>query len=150
MLPSVFTEFTPWASLLGGVMIGLSALAVLFLFGRVAGISGITTGGIVSPSSDWLWRIAFIVGLVSAPLVLRFTGIERVGSSMLEEITVSSNLIGMTIAGLAVGVGTVLGSGCTSGHGVCGLGRTSGRSLAAVLIFMLTAAVTVGVLRHAI
>ena len=150
MLPSVITEFTPWASLFGGVLIGLSALAVLFLFGRVAGISGITTGGILMPLSDWKWRIAFIAGLVAAPLVLYFLGIERVGSRVLAEVTVSENLIGMAIAGLAVGAGTVLGSGCTSGHGVCGLGRLSGRSLVAVLIFMLSAAVTVGVLRHAI
>ncbi|MFK7855759.1 MAG: YeeE/YedE family protein [Granulosicoccus sp.] len=150
MLPSVVTEFTPWASLFGGVLIGLSALLVLLLFGRVAGISGITTAGILKPSTDWSWRVAFIAGLVAAPIVLNMIGIQRIGSRVLAEVSVSDNLFGMAIAGVAVGVGTVLGSGCTSGHGVCGLGRKSARSLAAVVIFMLSAAMTVGVLRHAL
>lgn len=150
MLPSVITEFTPWASLMGGVMIGLSALLVLFFFGRVAGISGITTGGMLSRATDWQWRIAFIIGLVVSPLMLKYAGIEQIGMRVLEEVTISKNLIGMAIAGLAVGIGTVLGSGCTSGHGVCGLGRKSARSLVAVIVFMLSAALTVGVLRHAL
>ena len=77
-------------------------------------------------------------------------GIDRIGSRVLAEISVSGNLVGMAIAGLAVGAGTVYGSGCTSGHGVCGLGRLSLRSLIAVVVFMITAALTVGVLRHAI
>lgn len=150
MLPSVVTDFTPWASLFGGVLIGLSALLVLLLFGRVAGISGITTAGLLKPSTDWSWRVAFIAGLVAAPIVLNIAGIQRIGNRVLADVSVSDNLIGMAIAGLAVGVGTVLGSGCTSGHGVCGLGRRSARSLAAVVIFMLSAAMTVGVLRHAL
>lgn len=148
MLPSVFTQFTPVASLFGGVLIGLSALLVLLLFGRVAGISGITTAGILAPGSDWPWRIAFIVGLVLSPLILSVVGLGQWGLELLSTITVSANLAGMGVAGLLVGVGTVLGSGCTSGHGVCGLGRLSVRSLVAVLVFMLTAAITVGVLRH--
>lgn len=149
MLPSTITEFTPYASLIGGIMIGLSALLVLLVFGRVAGISGITTQGLLSPvSGDSLWRVAFLLGLVSAPWFLTKIGLDQWGLEYLAQLPVSTNLIGMTLAGLAVGVGTVLGSGCTSGHGVCGLGRRSARSLAAVVIFMCTAAITVAVLRH--
>lgn len=148
MEPSVITEFTPWASLAGGVLIGLSALAVMILFGRIAGISGITTGAIMNASSDWLWRIVFIVGLVAAPVVLKLFNLEFLGEGTSYPSTVSSNYVGMALAGLLVGVGTVFGSGCTSGHGVCGLGRLSARSLVAVVSFMLSAAITVAVIRH--
>lgn len=148
MEPSVVTEFTPWASLAGGVLIGLSALAVMILFGRIAGISGITTGAIMNASSDWLWRIVFIVGLVAAPVVLKLFNLEFLGEGTSYPSTVSSNYVGMALAGLLVGVGTVFGSGCTSGHGVCGLGRLSARSLVAVVSFMLSAAITVAVIRH--
>ncbi len=148
MEPSVITEFTPWASLAGGVLIGLSALAVMVLFGRIAGISGITTGAIMNASSDWLWRIVFIVGLVAAPVVLKLFNLEFLGEGTSYPSTVSSNYVGMALAGLLVGVGTVFGSGCTSGHGVCGLGRLSARSLVAVVSFMLSAAITVAVIRH--
>jgi len=148
MEPIVVTQFTPWASLAGGVLIGLSALAVLFFFGRIAGISGITGGAIVRRQEDWFWRIVFILGLVSAPLFLRFFNLDFIGQGTSYPSTVSSNLWGMGAAGLIVGVGTVLGSGCTSGHGVCGLGRFSGRSLVAVATFMLSAAITVAVIRH--
>lgn len=147
MLPSVVTEFTPWASLLGGVLIGISAVMVMVLFGRIAGITGVSTGALslIIPSqtkaADWDWRIAFIAGLIIAPLLVSlFTGdIQQ---------TVSDNVLGMALAGLLVGIGTTIGSGCTSGHGVCGLARLSTRSLAAVAIFMLFAAVTVFLLRH--
>ncbi|MFK7859517.1 MAG: YeeE/YedE family protein [Granulosicoccus sp.] len=148
MLPSTVTEFTPFASLIGGVLIGLSALLVLLLFGRIAGISGITTGAFLTPSKDWLWRVAFLSGLVLAPLFMTWLGQDQWGLAFLSTLPVSLNIAGMALAGLAVGIGTVLGSGCTSGHGVCGLGRLSGRSLVAVIIFMTTAAVTVAVLRH--
>ncbi len=148
MEPIVVTEFTPWASLIGGGLIGLSALAVLFFFGRVAGISGITTGALLGGSGDRIWRVAFIVGLIVLPLILKFLNLEFLGEGTSYPTTVSSNLWGMGVAGLLVGVGTVLGSGCTSGHGVCGLGRLSGRSLVAVITFMLSAAVTVAVIRH--
>lgn len=148
MLPSVVTEFTPWASLLGGVMIGISSILVFYLFGRIAGISGITTGGLLAPAQDWQWRAAFLLGLVLAPLFLKLFNEDWPGVTALARATVSDNYLGMALAGLAVGFGTVLGSGCTSGHGVCGLGRLSARSLVAVIIFMITAAVTVAVLRH--
>jgi len=150
MEPIVVTEFTPWASLIGGVLIGVSALAVLFFFGRVAGISGITTGALLGGSGDRLWRIAFIAGLIMLPLMLKLLNLEFLGEGTSYPSSVSSNLWGMGIAGLFVGVGTVLGSGCTSGHGVCGLGRFSGRSLIAVMTFMISAAITVAVIRHVI
>lgn len=148
MLPSVATPFTPFASLFGGVLIGLSAVIVLLLFGRIAGISGITSAGLLTKASDWLWRLFFLAGLVLAPLMMSMLGLEQWGIVFISELHISENLVGMALAGLAVGVGTVLGSGCTSGHGVCGLGRLSARSLVAVVVFMATAATTVFVLRH--
>lgn len=116
MEPIVPTDFTPWASLGGGVLIGLSAVMVMALLGRIAGISGISNGvlGAIVPMGgtpgDRGWRLAFVLGLVAAPLVLLLSG----GSV---EQTVSDNLAGMGLAGLlvGVGVGTGLGSGCTSG-----------------------------------
>lgn len=136
------TAFTPWASLAGGVLIGLSATLVLLLFGRIGGISGITVGAVPGRRPDWSWRLAFVVGLVAAPALATLLTGERVAQ------TVPTNLAAMTLAGTLVGAGTVLGSGCTSGHGVCGLARLSGRSLAAVLAFMASAMATVAVLRH--
>lgn len=138
------TPFTPLASTLGGVLIGLSAVLVMALFGRIAGISGITTGALPMRRDDWDWRLAFVAGLIAAPLlVLAVTGAPV-------RQTVPTDLLAMAIAGLLVGFGTVMGSGCTSGHGVCGLARLSPRSLVAVLTFMATAFVTVLVLRHII
>jgi uncharacterized membrane protein YedE/YeeE len=137
------TAFTPWASLLGGVLIGLSAVMVMALFGRIAGIAGITQGAMALPGAprDRDWRWAFLAGLVLAPLA-----IMALGGTVAQ--TVPDNLGGMALAGLLVGMGTALGSGCTSGHGVCGLARLSGRSLAAVATFMAAGFVTVFVLRH--
>lgn len=145
MPPVVSTEFTPLASLFGGALIGLSAVMVMVLFGRIAGIAGISRGALgMSGASDWSWRIAFVAGLVAAPLLVSAVSGEAVGQ------TVSGNLPMMALAGLLVGVGTALGSGCTSGHGVCGLARLSTRSLVAVLTFMGVAVATVFVLRHVI
>ena len=137
------TAFTPWASLFGGVLIGLSAVMVMALFGRIAGIAGITQGAMALPGAakDRDWRWAFLAGLILAPLAVTVLG----GTV---EQTVPDNLGGMALAGLLVGLGTALGSGCTSGHGVCGLARLSGRSLAAVVTFMAAGFVTVFVLRH--
>lgn len=139
------TEFTPIASLAGGAMIGLSAVLLMAFEGRIAGISGIA-GRLLPPYSDsaFLARIAFVVGLIAAPLIytaLSGTGIQQ---------TVSSNLPLMAVAGLLVGFGSVFGNGCTSGHGVCGLSRLSVRSLVATLTFMATAIVTVFLVRHVI
>lgn len=147
METGVETAFTPWASLGGGVLIGLSAIMVMSLFGRIAGIAGITNGvlGSVVPMSgaprDRDWRIAFLLGLMAAPLAVTLAG-----GAVAQ--TVPENLAGMAVAGLLVGLGTALGSGCTSGHGVCGLARLSRRSLVAVLVFMSAGILTVFVLRH--
>ena len=138
---SVATEFTPWASLVGGVLIGLSAVLVMVLFGRIAGISGITTGGVVGAEGDRGWRLAFVAGLIAAPLLVGLAGGDL-------SQTVPQDPVAMALAGLLVGVGTALGSGCTSGHGVCGLARLSTRSLAAVATFMGFAGLTVFLLRH--
>lgn len=149
MGPVVETAFTPWASLFGGVLIGLSAVLVMLSFGRIAGIVGITSGLLSRfsakhpTSSDWTWRLAFVLGLIAAPLLM-----QGIGQTITQ--TVPTNLLGMVAAGLIVGIGTAIGSGCTSGHGVCGLARLSPRSLAAVLTFMATAGITVYLLRHVV
>ncbi|MFD0859090.1 YeeE/YedE family protein [Roseovarius aquimarinus] len=142
MPPISPTEFTPYASLAGGILIGLSAVMVMALFGRITGIAGITTGA--ATGSDKGWRIAFLAGLVAAPLIW------WTATGGMPAQTLPPSLVGMAMAGLLVGLGTSLGSGCTSGHGVCGLARLSPRSLAAVAVFMIAAAATVFVLRHVI
>jgi uncharacterized membrane protein YedE/YeeE len=138
------TEFTPLASLVGGMMIGLSAVLLMLWEGRIAGISGIA-GRLLPPYRDgaFLSRFGFVAGLVAAPLAMIAFGVE-VGQ------TVSSNIPLMIAAGLLVGFGSVWGNGCTSGHGVCGLSRLSARSFVATLIFMATAFVTVLLIRHVI
>jgi uncharacterized membrane protein YedE/YeeE len=137
------TEFTPWASLIGGAMIGLSAVLLMAWEGRVAGISGIA-GRLLPPWTDAALpsRAGFVLGLLAAPLaVLLATGAPIVQ-------TVSSNIPLMVVAGLLVGFGSTWGNGCTSGHGVCGLSRLSARSFLATAIFMATAVLTVFVVRH--
>jgi len=131
-----------WAAL-GGALIGLSAGLTMLLLGRIAGISGIL-GALLPPrpAADRLWRLGFLVGLVLGPLVLLLAG----GSSGIGQPAL--NLGGMAAAGLLVGVGTALGSGCTSGHGVCGLARLSPRSLAATATFMGVAVAVVALMRH--
>jgi uncharacterized membrane protein YedE/YeeE len=139
------TEFTPFASLIGGMTIGLSAVLLMFMEGRVAGISGIASR-LLPPYRDgaFLSRFGFVIGLVTAPLAMMALTGDAVGQ------TVSVNISLMVTAGLLVGFGTVWGNGCTSGHGVCGLSRLSPRSLVATLMFMATAFVTVFVVRHMI
>jgi uncharacterized protein len=139
------TSFTPIASLIGGGLIGLSAVLMMLFLGRIAGISGIVSR-LLPPYRDsaTLVRAAFIVGLLAAPLLVR-----AVTGTPIQQ-TVSSNLPLLAVAGLLVGFGSVYGSGCTSGHGVCGLARFSVRSLAATLTFMAVAALTVFVVRHLI
>lgn len=136
------TTFTPIASLAGGVMIGLAALMLLWLNGKVAGISGIVGAALsdYSPASRWRWF--FIVGLLSGGGAALY---QWVGTS---EIVLRASLPVLIAAGLLVGYGTRLGSGCTSGHGVCGIGRLSPRSIAATCVFMAVAALTVFVQRH--
>jgi hypothetical protein len=126
-------NFTPWSALAGGALIGLAASLLLVANGRVAGISGIL-GGVVVPVRDEVpWRLAFLVGLVASGLVLSLSMPGAIGAS-------PRPLPLMALAGLFVGVGTRLGNGCTSGHGVCGLARSSPRSLVATLTFMATGA----------
>jgi uncharacterized membrane protein YedE/YeeE len=139
--------FTPWSALAGGVLIGLAAALMVVLLGRIAGISGIL-GGLLQASTwrqaaQWRWRAAFVVGLLAAPLVWQWF-------APLPAMQVSASPVVIVVAGLLVGFGTRLGSGCTSGHGVCGLSRLSLRSLAATLMFMATGALTVFVVRHVV
>ena len=137
------TTFTPVASLIGGVLIGLAAVLMMATTGRVAGVSGIVSR-LLPPYQDGEApsRAAFVAGLVLAPLL--YTAV----SGLTVVHTVSSNLPLLAVAGLLVGVGAVVGSGCTSGHGVCGMARLSPRSMASTLMFMATAFVTVFVMRH--
>jgi uncharacterized membrane protein YedE/YeeE len=137
-------NLAPASALIGGLLIGGSAALFLLLNGRIAGISGIL-GGLLHPSrSDLGWRLAFLAGLLLAPLLYAALG----GS--LPTIAVSNSVGLLVVAGLLVGIGARLGAGCTSGHGVCGIGRGSPRSLAATGVFMATAALTVLVTRHLI
>jgi uncharacterized membrane protein YedE/YeeE len=139
------TEFTPFASLIGGAMIGLSAVLLMLWEGRIAGISGIA-GRLLPPYRDgvFLSRLGFVIGLVAAPLAI----VVLTGHAVAQ--TVSANLPLMIAAGLLVGLGTVWGNGCTSGHGVCGLSRLSARSSVATGIFMVSAFITVFLVRHVI
>lgn len=139
------TEFTPFASLFGGVMIGLSAVLLMLVLGRVMGATGILTG-FVNPTSgtDWSWRAAVLAGMVSAPLVY----FAVTGGMPTIEVPVSTPL--MLLGGFIVGIGVTFGSGCTSGHGVCGMARLSGRSITATLTFMIATAVTVFIIRHVV
>ena len=138
-----WANFTPWASLAGGILIGLAAAMFILLNGRIAGISGIV-GGLLRPArGDVFWRVAFIAGLVLAPLVYQ-------AAFTLPAVEVNASVAVLIAAGLLVGVGTRYGSGCTSGHGVCGLGRRSPRSLVATLAFMASGFLTVFIVRHLI
>ncbi|HEU4372027.1 MAG TPA: YeeE/YedE family protein [Telluria sp.] len=138
-----WANFTPWASLAGGALIGLSAALFVLFNGRIAGISGILGGLLEWPKGDISWRLAFLLGLVAAPLVYSMV-------APLPIVQVDAGTGTLVVAGLLVGVGTRYGSGCTSGHGVCGLSRLSPRSLAATAAFMLAGFVTVFVVRHLI
>lgn len=138
-------NLTPFSGLLGGAMIGLAAAMLMLLTGRIAGISGIFGGLLTSGANDRAWRIAFIAGLIAAPLLSSFfTGAALPSPAM------PASLIVIVIAGLLVGFGSRMGGGCTSGHGVCGTARLSTRSLVATAVFMATAIITVAVVRHMI
>lgn len=134
-------DFTPWTSLAGGLLIGLAAAMFLLFNGRIAGISGIVGGLLHSPRNDSAWRLAFLLGMVLAPF---FYGLV----APLPAVQIDADTVTLMIAGLLVGIGTRYGSGCTSGHGVCGLSRRSPRSLAATAAFMLSGFVTVYLVRH--
>ncbi|MGK5072407.1 YeeE/YedE family protein [Janthinobacterium sp. ZB1P44] len=134
-------HFTPWASLAGGMLIGLAAALLILFNGRIAGISGIL-GGLLRPrSGDLGWRVAFLAGLVGTPLLYRLW-------QALPPVQIDAGTPALIVAGLLVGVGVRYGAGCTSGHGVCGLSRLSPRSLAATIAFMAAGFLTVYLLRH--
>jgi uncharacterized membrane protein YedE/YeeE len=139
-------HFTPWASLFGGILIGLASIMLLLFKGRIAGISGIL-GSLMqiqnTPSGHYSWRVAFLLGLLLSSNLygLFFT---------LPTSQIDSSYLTLIVAGLLVGFGTRMGSGCTSGHAVCGLGRLSMRSLAATLSFMATGFVTAYIFFHVI
>ena len=136
-----WAHFTPWTSLAGGVLIGTAAALFLLLNGRVAGISGIL-GGLLRPRTrDTGWRVAFILGLVAAPLLYQL-------AAPLPAVQIDAGTAQLVVAGLLVGVGTRYGSGCTSGHGVCGLSRLSPRSMVATAAFMAAGFATVFIVRH--
>lgn len=138
-----WTHFTPWASLAGGLLLGFAAALFILLNGRILGISGIV-GGLLRPQAgDTAWRLAFLAGLLSAPL-LYFLSAEPATPR------IDAGWGTVVVAGLLVGIGTRYGSGCTSGHGVCGLSRLSPRSLAATLAFMGAGFATVFIVRHAL
>ncbi|KWR74689.1 YeeE/YedE family protein [Cupriavidus sp. IDO] len=136
-----FTHFTPWLSLAGGLVIGVAAAVLVLFNGRIAGISGILGGLLTRPHGDTRWRVAFLAGLLAAPVLATALGVmpaPQIDASWAEVL----------VAGLLVGVGTRYASGCTSGHGVCGISRGSVRSLVATATFMATGFLTVLVQRH--
>lgn len=139
----VATPFTPIASLLGGALIGLSAVLLMWATGRIAGVSGIAAR-LFPPYEDrqFAGRLAFVAGLIAAPILVRIV----TGSLPMQTIAAGTPVL--IVAGLLTGFGAVWGSGCTSGHGVCGLSRLSVRSLVATLAFMATGIVTVFAMRH--
>lgn len=137
------TAFTPYQSLGGGALIGLASVLLMATLGRIMGATGILAG-ILQPAglSDWSWRMALLLGMITGPaVVLLMTG-------EMPEIQVPVSSTMLLVGGFIVGLGVTFGSGCTSGHGVCGMARLSPRSIAATLTFMLTTAITVYVIRH--
>jgi len=134
-----WTHFTPWSSLAGGMLIGAAAAVLVLLSGRIAGMSGIVGGLLALRRGDIAWRLAFIGGLLVAPVALFFHSMNP---------RIDAGLGTLALAGLLVGLGTRYGSGCTSGHGVCGLSRLSPRSLVATGAFMAAGIATVFVTRH--
>jgi hypothetical protein len=135
-------NLTPLSGFAGGALIGLASAALMLLTGRIAGVSGIFGGLLALRPGDRAWRLAFVAGLIAAPLIAALAG------APLPRPAMSSNLALVAVGGLLVGFGSRLGSGCTSGHGVCGFARLSARSIAATVIFMGTAVITVAIVRH--
>ncbi len=135
-------NLTPLSGLGGGALIGLAAAALMMLTGRLAGVSGILGGALQVKPADQGWRLAFIAGLIAAPLIAAVAG------APLPRPAMTSSLVLAAVAGLLVGFGSRMGNGCTSGHGVCGFARLSMRSMAATAIFMVTAIAVVAIVRH--
>lgn len=136
-----WNSFTPWTALAGGLMLGLASALFILINGRILGISGIV-GGLLRPrAGDTSWRLSFVLGLFAAPLLYGLL-------TDLPQSRVEASWVTVVVAGILVGLGTRIGSGCTSGHGVCGLSRLSPRSLIATLTFMGAGFLTVYVLRQ--
>jgi len=139
-----WSHFTPWASLSGGIVLGLASALFILLNGRILGISGIL-GGLIPPKrNDTIWRLAFLAGLFSSPWIYQ----ALAPASLLTAPRIDAGVLLLIVAGLLVGFGTRYGSGCTSGHGVCGLTRLSPRSLIATLTFMAAGFAVVFIARH--
>lgn len=135
------TEFTPWMSIAGGMLIGLSAVLLMAFHGRIAGLSGVL-GGLLPPFSiDWQWRVAFLAGAIIGPAIYM-----AIAGPI--EFSIPAGPAALAIGGVIVGIGVTFGNGCPSGHGVCGMARLSPRSFVATLSFMATALVTVFLIRH--
>ena len=134
-------NFTPWTSLLGGILIGVSASIMILLNGRIAGISGIVGSISSAHRADIPWRVTFIIGLVVSPFVYLLFG-------NIPAINLQASHMQIVAAGLLVGLGSRLGSGCTSGHGVCGIARLSIRSMVATIVFIAAGMLTVYLTRH--
>ena len=137
-------NFTPISAAIGGALIGLSAVLLMALNGRIAGITGIAAGLLDATGSDRFWRAAFILGLIAAPLSAMLLGYAVPVPQM------PASLITVVAAGLLVGFGTRLANGCTSGHGICGIARLSARSVTATAVFMAAAIAVVALTRHAV
>ncbi|WCP68761.1 YeeE/YedE family protein [Vibrio tubiashii] len=132
----------PWDSLVGGMLLGTSSAMLLLINGKIAGISGVINGLVSPKEGDYWWRLLFAIGLIAGGvLTVLFTGIDAPDTS-------NTPMMGIVLAGLLVGAGTRLANGCTSGHGICGIGRLSKRSIIATSIFMCVAAITVYVRLH--
>jgi len=142
-LTVIETLFTPWQSLSGGVLIGVASVLLMLTLGRIMGATGVLAG-VLTPSAhqDTGWRLAVLAGMISGPLAV----LAVTGQMPVLEVPVSMPML--LVGGLLVGIGVTYGSGCTSGHGVCGMARLSRRSIAATLTFMLTTGLTVYVIRH--
>jgi uncharacterized membrane protein YedE/YeeE len=136
------TAFTPVTAIIGGAMIGLAALVLMWSVGRIAGISGIVAGAILEAEDERNWRLLFLAGLFIGALI------ASVITGALDDVSSIASTPVLIVAGLLVGIGTRMGGGCTSGHGVCGISRFSQRSIVATAVFMASGAATVFVIRH--
>lgn len=137
-----FHNFTPYSALLGGVLVGISATLLMWLNGRIAGISGILGGLLPPEKGESAWRLAFVVGLVGGGLAFAY------GGGDMSSIAIEANTATLIGAGLLVGFGTRLGAGCTSGHGVCGIGRLSARGIVSTITYIGVAMITVFITHH--
>lgn len=139
-----WTHFTPWISLSGGILLGVASALFILLNGRILGVSGILGGLLPAKTGDATWRITFMLGLFVSPLVMK----ALAPADFLHAPRIDADMTMIIAAGLLVGLGTRYGSGCTSGHGVCGLSRLSPRSMVATGVFMAAGFVTVFVIKH--